>query len=61
MQLGKQARQLLKDKFKGFNTELEEQHRLQEQWSIPDPQLRARVRADNAEMILPFYSEFYKK
>ena len=60
LQLSNQRRQLLKDKFKGFNAELEELHHVQEQWSIPDAQLRARIRSDNIEMIVPLYSEFYR-
>lgn len=59
--VGKQSRQVLKDKFKGFNTELEELHRMQQQWSIPDAQLRARIREDNVEMITPLYTEFYRQ
>ena len=60
LQLSSQRRQLLKDKFKGFNTEVDELHRIQEQWSIPDAQLRARIRSDNIEMIVPLYTEFYR-
>jgi hypothetical protein len=60
MQLSNQRRQLLKDKFKGINTELEELRRIQEQWSIPDSQLRARIRSDNIGMILPIYEGIYQ-
>lgn len=60
IQLSNQRRQLLKDKFKGINTELEELHRVQEQWSIPDSQLRARIRSDNIGMILPIYEGIYQ-
>lgn len=60
MQLSNQRRQLLKDKFKGINTELEELKRIQEQWSIPDSQLRARIRSDNVGMILPIYEGIYE-
>ena len=60
MQLSNQKRQVLKDKFKGFNTELEELHRVQKDWSVPDPSLRARVRDDNAELIVPLYTTFYQ-
>lgn len=59
-QLNKQRRHLLKDKFKGFNTEFEELQRVQEQWSIPDPQLRSRVRANNADMLISLYADFYR-
>ena len=59
-QLSNQKRQLLKDKFKGFNTELEELHRIQKDWSLPDPVLRSRVRDDNIELIIPLYTTFYQ-
>ena len=59
-QLSNQKRQLLKDKFKGFNTELEELQRIQKEWSLPDPVLRARVRNDNVELIVPLYTTFYQ-
>ena len=59
-QLSKQRRQQLKDRFKGFNVEFEELHRVQEQWSLPDPQLRARVRNNNVEVIVPLYNEFFR-
>ena len=58
-QLSNQKRQILKDKFKGFNTELEEQHRIQKDWSIPDSVLKRRVRIDNVELIVPLYTAFY--
>ena len=35
----------------GFNTELEELCRVQQHWSIPDSQLRARVRTENVELV----------
>lgn len=60
LQLSNQKRQLLKDKFKGFNTELEELHRIQKDWSVPDPTLRSRVRNDNVEFIVPLYTTFYE-
>lgn len=61
MQLSNQKRQILKDKFKGFNTELEEQLRIQKDWSIPDPSLRARVRNDNVDYLVPLYTAFYER
>ncbi len=60
VQLSKQHRQQLKDRFKGFNVEFEELHRVQEQWSLPDPQLRSRVRGTNIEVIVPLYKEFHR-
>lgn len=58
--MSNQKRQVLKDKFKGFNTELEELHKIQKDWSLPDPVLRQRVRNDNVELILPLYTTFYE-
>lgn len=60
IQMSNQKRQVLKDKFKGFNTELEELHKIQKDWSLPDPVLRQRVRNDNVELILPLYTTFYE-
>jgi exocyst complex protein 7 len=51
---------MLKDKFKGFNTELEELLKVQKEWSLPDPVLRSRVRNDNIEVIVPLYSTFHQ-
>lgn len=51
-------RQQIKDKFKGFNTELEELHRVQRSYAIPDLTLREAVRRDNRDFIVPQYSQF---
>lgn len=59
-QLSNQKRQLLKDRFKNFNTELEELQRIQRDWSLPDPVLRSRVRNDNVELLVPLYTRFYE-
>jgi len=61
VQLSHQKRQLLKDKFKSFNTELDELLHIQQDWSVPDPVLRARLRADNVEMLVPVYTTFYNQ
>ncbi|CAI8016816.1 Exocyst complex component 7 [Geodia barretti] len=58
--LSKAAKQTIKDKYKGFNTEIEELCRVQQHWSIPDSQLRARVRTENVELVGPLYAEFHR-
>ena len=58
--MSNQKRQVLKDKFKGFNTELEELLKIQKEWSLPDPVLRSRVRNDNIELIVPLYTTFHQ-
>lgn len=57
--ISNQKRQVLKDKFKGFNTEMEELLKIQRDWSLPDPLLRSRVRNDNVELIVPLYTTFH--
>lgn len=59
--MSNQKRQVLKDKFKGFNTELEELHKIQKDWSLPDHVLRSRVRNDNVELIVPLYTIFHER
>ncbi|XP_030840081.1 exocyst complex component 7 isoform X2 [Strongylocentrotus purpuratus] len=54
-------RQQIKDKFKGFNTELEDLHRTQRAYAIPDIILRDAVRRDNRDFIVPQYSQFRDK
>lgn len=58
--LNKAQKTLLKEKFKGFNTELEELCRVHGQYSIPDARLRQRVREDNCELLGAMYSEFFR-
>jgi exocyst complex protein 7 len=58
--VSKAAKQTIKDKYKGFNTEIEELCRVQQHWSIPDSQLRARVRTENVELVGPLYAEFHR-
>lgn len=54
-------RQLIKDKFKGFNTEFEELHQIQKTYSVPDTQLRDQLRNENMDLILPHYTAFKEK
>jgi len=54
-------RQMIKDKFKGFNTELEELHQIQMTYAVPDTQLRDQLRNENIDLILPLYTTFRDK
>ncbi|XP_047736815.1 exocyst complex component 7 [Hyalella azteca] len=54
-------RQILKDRFSGFNKEIEEMQRVQRSYSIPDRQLRESLKRDNKEYILPKYQTFYDR
>ncbi|KAK8748228.1 hypothetical protein OTU49_016382 [Cherax quadricarinatus] len=54
-------RQLVKDKFAGFNKEMEEMSKVQRSYSIPDRELRESLKRDNMEYILPKYQAFYDK
>ncbi|CAG0879845.1 unnamed protein product [Darwinula stevensoni] len=54
-------RQMLKDKFLGFNREVEEIGRIQRHYSIPDPELRESLKRDNKEFILPAYQTFFDR
>jgi exocyst complex protein 7 len=59
--LSKNQRQMIKDRFKGFNTEMEELTRIQRTYSIPDETLRGRVKMANVELLVPVYREFYDR
>ena len=59
-QLSKQQRQKLKDRFKGFNTDFEELFRVQQQYSIPNPELRRKLRNEHITFIGGLYSDFYQ-
>lgn len=52
---------IIKDKFAGFNTEIEEIATTQTRYSIPDVELRESIKRDNKEYILPKYQSFYDK
>ncbi|XP_027056688.1 exocyst complex component 7-like [Pocillopora damicornis] len=54
-------RQMIKDKFKGFNTEFEELYQIQKTYAVPDTQLRDQLRGENVNLILPLYSSFRQK
>ena len=52
---------IIKDKFAGFNKEIEDISSTQRSYSIPDVGLRESLKRDNKEYILPKYSGFYDK
>jgi exocyst complex protein 7 len=52
---------MIKDKFAGFNKEMEDISSTQRSYSIPDVELRESLKRDNKEYILPKYSSFYDK
>lgn len=45
----------------GFNKELEEIHRIQKAYAIPDPELRQQLIKENKEYMVPRYQMFYTK
>nr|XP_022317567.1 exocyst complex component 7-like isoform X1 [Crassostrea virginica] len=54
-------RQNIKDKFSGFNKELEDILRIQKGYAIPDPELREHMKKDNKDFIIPAYRMFLDK
>ncbi|XP_053211106.1 exocyst complex component 7-like [Panonychus citri] len=61
MKLKEKDRQMIKDKFSGFNKEIEELRKVQKAYAIPDAELRESLKKDNAMFIVPRYEQFYKK
>ena len=51
----------IKDKFAGFNKEVEEIKQKQKNYAIPDAELRNKLQKDNKEFIVPKYAKFYAK
>lgn len=54
-------RNVIKEKFGGFNKEMDDMSRTQRGYSIPDVELREGLKRDNKEYILPKYNAFYEK
>ncbi|VEN53710.1 unnamed protein product [Callosobruchus maculatus] len=54
-------RAVLKEKFAGFNKEIEEISKVQRGYSIPDIELRESIKRDNKELIIPKYNAFYNR
>lgn len=55
------SRAMVKDRFKTFNTQFEELHQRQSQWTVPDSELRESLRLAVAEILLPAYRSFIKR
>lgn len=53
-------RSILKERFSGFNKELEEACKTQRAISVPDVILREGLKRDNAENIIPQYNAFFE-
>ncbi|CAG9832558.1 unnamed protein product [Diabrotica balteata] len=54
-------RAVIKEKFAGFNKEIEDISKVQRGYSIPDIELRESIKRDNKELIIPRYNAFYNK
>lgn len=52
-------RAVLKEKFAGFNKEIDDISKVQRGYSIPDIELRESIKRDNKELIIPRYNAFY--
>lgn len=52
------SRNLLRDKFRNFNTAFEENVKTQSGWIVSDSQLRAELQISITEMLLPAYRSF---
>ncbi|KAA8534587.1 hypothetical protein F0562_032154 [Nyssa sinensis] len=55
------SRTIIKDRLKTFNTQFEELHQRQSQWTVPDTELRESLRLAVAEVLLPAYRSFIKR
>lgn len=61
LKLRDKDRENIKQKFAGFNKEIEEIYRIQKAYAIPDVELRETLKRDNKEFILQKYAIFYDK
>ena len=61
MRLKDKDKRYIKDKFAGFNKEVEEIRQKQKSYAIPDAELRSKLQKDNKEFIVPKYAKFYAK
>jgi exocyst complex protein 7 len=59
--LSKSQRELVKERFKSFNMEIEEMHRTQKTWAIPDPDLRASTMKEIKSVLIVLYTRFYER
>lgn len=54
-------RSVIKEKFAGFNKEIDDITKVQRGYSIPDVEVRESLKRDNKEHIIPKYNTFYNK
>ncbi|XP_050311294.1 exocyst complex component 7 [Anthonomus grandis grandis] len=54
-------RTALKEKFAGFNKEIDEISKVQRGYSIPDIELRESIKRDNKELVIPKYNAFFNR
>eukprot|EP01136_Pigoraptor_vietnamica_P015646 Opistho-1_new@59063 len=59
--VSKSERAAIKEKFKGFNKEFDEVYTAQKAYSIPDADLRAEIKKENEELIMPLYTKFLER
>ncbi|KAL6996233.1 hypothetical protein U1Q18_006368 [Sarracenia purpurea var. burkii] len=52
------SKSALKERFKTFNAMIDEVHRTQATWLIPDTQLREELRISSSELLIPAYRSF---
>ncbi|ENN77972.1 hypothetical protein YQE_05649, partial [Dendroctonus ponderosae] len=54
-------RAAVKEKFAGFNKEIEDISKVQRGYSIPDIELRESIKRDNKELVIPKYNAFFNR
>ncbi|KAJ3203751.1 Exocyst complex component 7, partial [Clydaea vesicula] len=57
--LNKSEREVVKEKFKGFNADFEEFYRQQKNWAVPDQDLRNYLLKEIKAVLLVLYQRFY--
>ncbi|KAL8050460.1 hypothetical protein ABFX02_06G083400 [Erythranthe guttata] len=55
------SRTIIKDRLKTFNTQFEDLHQRQCQWTVPDTELRESLKLAVGEVLLPAYRSFIKR
>jgi len=54
-------RAIIKERFAGFNREIEDISKVQRGYSIPDIELRESIKRDNKELVIPKYNAFFNR
>ncbi|KAJ3033862.1 hypothetical protein HK097_004708, partial [Rhizophlyctis rosea] len=57
--LSKNQREIVKERFKTFNTEFEDLYKSQKNYAVPDVDLRAQLMRDVKISLVPMYNRFY--